>query len=72
VEKSKRRQFRFGFHRTAYLGLGGSLTRAARDCARHGDVLGAVKALKGLLPLWRGLLFDPEVRINFIRDVRWG
>ena len=72
VPRARRAELRFGFQRTVYEGLGGVLTRRARAQARRGDVVGALKTLKGLLPLWRGLAFDGPIRSSFLRHAWWG
>jgi glycosyltransferase involved in cell wall biosynthesis len=72
VPAVRRNQLRYGFQRTVYNGLGAVLTRRARQQARQGNVVGALRILKGLIPLWRGLIFDGEIRWNFVRHARWG
>jgi glycosyltransferase involved in cell wall biosynthesis len=72
VPRARRAALRFGFQRTVYEGLGAVLTRKARSQARDGDVIGAVKTLKGLLPLWRGLALNTPIRSSFLRHAWWG
>jgi hypothetical protein len=72
VPRPRRGGLRFGFQRTVYEGLGAVVTRNARRQARAGDVFGALRTLRGLLPLWRGLLFNRPIRSSFFRHARWG
>lgn len=72
VPRARRAALRFGFQRTVYEGLGAVLTRKARSQARDGDVIGALKTLKGLLPLWRGLALNRPIRSSFLRHAWLG
>jgi hypothetical protein len=64
-----RDELRIAFQRTAYRGLGSILARDAHRRLRHGDVFGAFRAVRGVLPIWRGVLLDRPVRAAFLRDV---
>ena len=72
VPADRRRDLRFGFQRTVYRGFGAVLAGRARRQARTGNAVSAFKSLRALLPLWRGLLFDREVRSAFLTHLRWG
>lgn len=72
VEESRRHILRSKFQRNVYSGLGSALTRSAGRRLRSGKVLGAMQSLKGLLPLWPGILFDRDTRSAFVEDLRDG
>ncbi len=68
VTGAKRSSLRAAFHRTAYNGLGSPLTRQARERLLSGEFRGAFQSMKGILPIWRGVVFDAPVRSAFLRD----
>ncbi len=68
VTGAKRSSLRAAFHRTAYNGLGSPLTRQARERLLSGEFRGALQSMKGILPIWRGVVFDAPIRSAFLRD----
>ena len=72
LDKHTRNALRRDSQRTIYAGLGCHLVSAARDEVRRGRLLSAMRMLRGVLPLGRGILFDHSVRRAFLRDVVHG
>jgi glycosyltransferase involved in cell wall biosynthesis len=68
VPEAERSSLRAVFHRTVYNGLGSPLTHKARDHLRHGEFRSALRSMKQILPIWRGVVFDAPVRSAFLRD----
>jgi glycosyltransferase involved in cell wall biosynthesis len=69
VDKPSRNALRRNSQRTIYAGLGYHLVSAARSHVRHGRFITALKTLRGLSPLRRGIVADSRVRRAFLRDV---
>jgi hypothetical protein len=72
LEKHRRNALRRHSQRTIYNGLGSHLVSAARDEVRRGRLIAAMRTLRGVSPLRRGILFDSRVRNAFLRDVVHG
>ena len=71
-DKRTRNALRRDSHRNIYAGLGCHLVSAARDEVRRGRLISAMRTLRGVSPLGRGILFDHSVRRAFLRDVVHG
>lgn len=72
LDKRTRNALRRDSQRNIYAGLGCLLVSAARDEVRRGRLLSAMRMLRGVSPLGRGILFDHSVRRAFLRDVVHG
>jgi glycosyltransferase involved in cell wall biosynthesis len=69
TSSTDRQRLRFSSHRTLYRGFGSPLVRGARGAVRTGDIRSAIQSIKGVSPLWRGIMFDRSIRRAFLRDV---
>jgi glycosyltransferase involved in cell wall biosynthesis len=72
LDKHRRHALRRNSQRTIYNGLGSHLVSAARAEVRRGRLISAMRTLRGVSPLRRGILFDSHVRAAFLRDVVHG
>jgi hypothetical protein len=69
VPQSQRRELRRTAHGMLYSGLGTLLLANAKKQLRHGRPLQAMRAMRGLLPLRRGVFFNPTLRTQFFDEV---
>jgi glycosyltransferase involved in cell wall biosynthesis len=64
-----RSRLRLAFTRTMYDGLGAPIVRSVREQLRRGKLITATRSISALSALWRGILFDPRIRAEFVKNV---
>jgi glycosyltransferase involved in cell wall biosynthesis len=67
----ERNRFRAQSHGAIYSGLGSDLVTSAKGQLRSGSIISAIRSFAGLYPLTSSLLFEPDVRSEFLSDLRW-
>jgi glycosyltransferase involved in cell wall biosynthesis len=69
IPSHDRPRLRSAFERTMYNGLGAPIVRSARHQLRRGKLITATRSISALSALWRGILFDPRIRAEFVKNV---
>jgi glycosyltransferase involved in cell wall biosynthesis len=72
LPRSRRAERRFASHRNLYAGLAASIISKARHQLRNGEVIPALRSMRDVLPLWRGIALDPTIRRWFWNQVVFG
>ena len=70
VAGRKRHEYRLAAHHNLYGGFGRPLAGEVGQQLRRGNLAGAARRLRELLPLWRSFMTDRGLAIRLFRDVR--